>query len=149
MGFLRLFTQDEAACKSGVADSFLSDGVTNIYIYSVLLQQQDRADRFVGASVKAGNASFIFRPFLLTGSLKFSITIIGRGCSSDCQREQDGKCRRADNNCSVMTVDRGSLPHSLKRRSPTPYIPRSWLRGGGGYSSSSSCYSCRGIANVQ
>ena len=70
MGFLRLFTQDEAACKSGVADSFLSDGVTNIYIYSVLLQQQDRADRFVGASVKAGNASFIFRPFLLTGSFK-------------------------------------------------------------------------------
>ena len=49
----------------------------------------------------------------------------------------------------LQTVDRGSLQHSLKRRSPTPYIPRSWLRGGGGYSSSSSCYSCRAIANVQ
>merc|ERR1711971_106833 len=37
----------------------------------------------------------------------------------------------------------GSLPHSLKRRSPSAYIPRSWLRGGGSrggrYSSSSSC----------
>jgi len=42
----------------------------------------------------------------------------------------------------------GSLPHSLKRRSPSPYIPRSWLRGGGSrggrYSSSSSCSSCGG-----
>ena len=48
------------------------------------------------------------------------------------------------------TVDRESLQHSLKRRSPTPYIPRSWLRGGGGFSSSSSsCYSCRGIAHQQ
>ena len=42
----------------------------------------------------------------------------------------------------------GSLPHSLKRRSPSAYIPRSWLRGGGSrggrYSSSSSCSSCGG-----
>merc|ERR1712032_1011959 len=47
---------------------------------------------------------------------------------------------------SQLVEGSGSLPHSLKRRSPSPYIPRSWLRGGGsrGGRYSSSCSSCGG-----
>ena len=68
---------------------------------------------------------------------------------------KDGRESKTENANKLVSDDLsqlvegpGSLPHSLKRRSPSPYIPRSWLRGGGSrggrYSSSSSCSSCGG-----
>ena len=77
MGFLRLFTQDEAACKSGVADSFLSAGVTNIYIYiacccSNRTEQTDLLERVLKQEMLLSSFTFFFS-LAVSSSLSLSV----------------------------------------------------------------------------